>query len=252
MLKQPLETAIAIHTEDFEDFHMQEDVHIVISVKDFRAIVTHAETLKGSISAQFSTPNRPLQFSYENAGLRCEFTLMTTGEWKGGSSTKSRKFVSTRTSSRQPSVTPVQVNTNHLSKAPTAMPVDTTRPFASQSQRMLEREQAQARPNTRSDRDRESLFVSDGGGQDDSAWDPTTYGPDEEDEMLGWDASNADPNASFHPTLRDSGTTDRTPKEGRDNVQVVQYEDGLEPTQRLSQVSFQRYSVSGWQILIVW
>ena len=95
VLKQPLETAIAIHTQDFEDFHMQENMHIVISVKDFKAILTHAQTLRGSISASFSLPSRPLQFSYQNFGVHCEFTLMTTGDLRGASATPAPKFVST-------------------------------------------------------------------------------------------------------------------------------------------------------------
>ena len=71
VLKQPLETVITLHTDDFDDFHMQENVHIVIRVKDFKAIVMHAETLHTPISAYFSYPSRPLQFSYQNEGMVC-------------------------------------------------------------------------------------------------------------------------------------------------------------------------------------
>ena len=65
---------------------MQNDMHIIINVKDFRAIVTHAETLRGSLSAQFSFPSRPMQFSYQNFGGHCEFTLTTQGDLREASS----------------------------------------------------------------------------------------------------------------------------------------------------------------------
>jgi len=117
-LKHPLETAISLHTSDFEDFHMQQDMHIVISVKDFKAIVTHADTLRASISAHFSFPTRPLQFNYHNLGMHSEFTLMTTGDMRGASSTPNPQFVSNRSSSRQPSVTPAQPTSRTASETP--------------------------------------------------------------------------------------------------------------------------------------
>jgi cell cycle checkpoint control protein RAD9A len=82
------------------------------------------------------------------------------------------------------------------------------------------------------DPDPESLFVP--GGDDDNTWDPPNYEQDEEEMLLGWDASNENPNASFHPTFRDSGTVAR-PQETRQPPAFASQE-GLEPTQRLSQL----------------
>lgn len=132
ILKQPLETSISIHTSDFDDFHMQEGSHIHISVKDFRAIVTHAETLKGPISAYYSQPTRPLQFSYQNYGMHCEFTLMTTGDSRSASSASAPKFVSTRSSSRQSSAVSVQNDELSSQMPPPARP-NTIKPLSSQA-----------------------------------------------------------------------------------------------------------------------
>ncbi|KAF7192230.1 DNA repair protein rad9 [Pseudocercospora fuligena] len=249
VLKQPLETAIAIHTEDFEDFHMQEGMHIIISVKDFRAIVTHAETLRGPIHAYFSYPNRPLQFSYQNHGIHCEFTLMTTGDRgaSASSSSSAPKFVSTRpngTSSRQPSAVPSQRNGRSTPEMPPPGRPSAGRPLASQSQRMAARDRPRPTAITveDDDPDPESLFVPTAGGDDDQTWDPPNYDQDE-DEMLGWDASNDNFSASIRPTIRDLSSQNR-PSMSRD-TSMPSHESGpysqntasgLAPTQRLSQV----------------
>ncbi|KAK6388050.1 hypothetical protein LTR65_008216 [Meristemomyces frigidus] len=231
VLKQPLETAIAIHTEDFEDFHMQEQMHIVISVKDFKAIVTHAETLRGSISAYFSFPTRPLQFSYQNFGIHCEFTLMTTGDLRGASATPNPKFTSNRSSSRQPSVAPQPSLSRTASEMlPPARP-SFNKPLSSQSQRRSFKAQPSA---SQSDPDPDSLFMP--GGEEDQTWDPPNYNNDEGEEMLGWDANNDHPSASFHPTFRDSGSAAPPPPQQQERPAAEESQEGLAPTQRLSQM----------------
>ncbi|SMQ47252.1 unnamed protein product [Zymoseptoria tritici ST99CH_1A5] len=234
-LKQPLETAISIHTEDFEDFHMQENMHIVISVKDFRAIVTHAETLKGPISAYFSYPTRPLQFSYQNAGIHCEFTLMTTGDGRGFTATPTPRFVSTRSSSQQPSLAPVNGTAKSLSNMPPPARPNAIKPLGSLSQRPSFRESAQATSAAASDPDPESLFIPEAGQDDDQRWDPPSFDQNEEEEMLGWDASNDQLNASARPTLKDIAGS----RKATQNISQQQHpsQDGLEPTQRLSQLN---------------
>ncbi|KAK3709834.1 hypothetical protein LTR37_010662 [Vermiconidia calcicola] len=233
VLKQPLETAVSIHTEDFEDFHMQESMHVVISVKDFKAIVTHAETMRGSISAHFSFPTRPLQFSYQNAGIHCEFTLMTTGDYRGASSTPNPNFISTRASSRQQSIAPpVAAPSRNTSEMPPPARPFANKPLSSQSQRAPLKPQSNQAAVEESDPDPESLFMP--GGDGDQTWDPPNYEQEEEEEMLGWDASNEDPSASFHPTFQDSSTVPRVQKDRQPPTYGSQ--EGLEPTQRLSQL----------------
>lgn len=229
MLKQPLETAIAIHTEDFEDFHMQEDLHITISVKDFKTIVTHAETLRASICCQFSFPSRPLKFSYHNFGVYSEFTLITTGNHVA---TPTPRFVSTRSSSRQTSVVPTPAPATASQARPEMPPParPAKKPLTGNKQRPSTTPESRNDP----DPDSDSLFMPAGDDDDaDRPWDPANYENEDEEAMLGWDASDGHPSASFHPTFRDSGSTrpDR-PQEDSHNPS----QEGLEPTQRLSQL----------------
>ncbi|KAK3679341.1 hypothetical protein LTR78_000902 [Recurvomyces mirabilis] len=234
VLKQPLETAISLHTEDFEDFHMQQDMHIVIAVKDFRAIVTHAETLRGPISAHFSFPTRPLQFSYQNFGMHCQFTLMTTGDIRGASSTPDPKFVSNRSASRQPTAAPSQaVPSRSMSEMPPP-----PRPGPNKSLSMSQCQRPSLKPQSRqpsaaeSEPDPDSLFMP--GGEEDRTWDPPNYEQDAGEEMLGWDTGNELPSASFHQTFQDSGSAAKSQPRRREIPQYSQ--EGLEPTQRLSQL----------------
>ncbi|KAK4619625.1 DNA repair protein rad9 [Fulvia fulva] len=245
VLKQPLETAIGLDAREFEDFHMQENVHIIISVKDFRAIVTHAETMKCPISTHFSYPTRPLQFSYQNFGIHSEFTLMTTGDYRGASATPTPRFVSTRSSSRQPSVVPPQSFSRAPSEMlPPARPNAGRPPLGSQSQRSSLREQVRPTAAMDEEPDPDSLFIpNDGGGDDDQAWEPPNYERDEEDEMLGWDASNNDLGASMRsqrPTIRDLKTAPpaRTNRDTRQDREFGKSPDlaNMPPTQRLSQL----------------
>lgn len=242
VLKQPLETAIAIHTEDFEDFHVQEKMHIVISVKDFKAIVTHAETLRGSISAYFSYPTRPLQFCYHNFGVHCEFTLMTTGDFRSASSTPNPQFITTRTSSRQPSrqpsVAPALPPSRPASEMPPPARPSFSKPLSSQSQRPSLKAQVRQPSAAESDPDPESLFMP--GGEEDQTWDPPNYDNDQDEEMLGWDAAHENPSASYHPTFRDSGSAARQQYAERQATPASQ--EGLGPTQRMSQVRGPAYS----------
>ena len=208
---------------------MRELMHIVISVKDFKAIVTHAETLQGTITAHFSLPTRPLQFSYQNHGVHSEFTLMTTGDYRGASSTPNPNFISNRNSSRQPSVATTTAPSRNTSEMPPPPRPVASKPPSSQSQRLSLKETMRQAPARSVDPDPDSLFMP---REDERAWDPPNY--EEEEEMLGWDANNEHPSASFHQTFRDSGSATRSSK----SVQPPSFDsqEGLEPTQRLSQV----------------
>ena len=69
--------------DDFDDIDVEDKHHIIINVKDFRAILQHACTTSGILSAQYSEPCKPLRFSYSDKGLFCQFVLMTVGVKKG-------------------------------------------------------------------------------------------------------------------------------------------------------------------------
>jgi cell cycle checkpoint control protein RAD9A len=227
ILKQPLETAISLHIQDFDDFHAEEDVHIVINVKDFKAIVTHAETLKASMSAQFSRPGRPLLFRYTDRGLTCEFILMTTGISQAVPPATAPKVASTRPASqasRQPSAVPLRpsrqstvdldastrqpsvaselpsrqsshavvqtIEGRNAEMAPPPKPSSVANPRERRVLGSLGRQISQATTTSNVDPDPESLFMPPG-EEDDRRYDPSNFDEEPEEEMLGWDA-NAD------------------------------------------------------------
>ena len=134
----PLQTSITIDNLDFEDFTVQDQLHIGISVKDFKAIVTHAETLQTSITAIYNFPSRPMQLSYNEHGMQCEFTLMTIGDYRGASETPAPAVVrhtSPASATHRPSrQSPAQVTSI---QKPTSMPPPTepaSRSFTRESQ----------------------------------------------------------------------------------------------------------------------
>jgi len=187
-LKQPLQTAVAIDTVEFESFSVEDKLHIGISVKDFRAIVTHASTLKTSITTRYSQPTRPLQLAYEGGGMLCEFTLMTIGDCRSGSTTPGPAIprgASTRPSQRLQSAPNLGRRTENL--------VDSAAQPPSQPQsRSFVQEYGGQRPTRPSPPppkpsiDPESLFLPH--DDDDRQWDEKNYG-DADEDMLGWDVS---------------------------------------------------------------
>ena len=106
-----------------------------------------------------------------------------------------------------------------------------SKPLGSQRERVQAKAQAVQSPVEDPDPDPESLFIP---GDDDNTWDAPNYEHEEDEEMLGWDASNENPSGSFHPTFRDSGRVAR-PQEKR-VLPAYPSQEGLEPTQRLSQL----------------
>lgn len=185
VLKQPLQTSITIDNLDFEDFKVEQQLHVGISVKDFKAIVTHAETLKTSITALYSFPNRPLQLSYHEHGMHCEFTLMTIGDYRGSSVTPDpaavRQVSVERLPSRQSTVqTAVQRKTTTM--PPPSQPLSRSFTREPESQRT----QRPSPPPPKASLNPESLFLP-ADEDDDRIWGERNY--DDEQDTLGWDAS---------------------------------------------------------------
>jgi len=148
----------------------------------------HAETLKTSIQALYSFPTRPLQLTYQDHGMLCEFTLMTIGEYRGGSVTPA-PAVARNTSvaptdkqqSRQSSVqTNGQQTTNQM--PPPAQPA--SRSFTREPP--SQRPQRPSPPPPKASLDPESLFLP-AANDDDRRWDERNY--DDDQDTLGWDAS---------------------------------------------------------------
>ncbi|MCJ1267317.1 hypothetical protein MMC22_007202 [Lobaria immixta] len=239
ILKQPLQTCVAIDTLDFEDYSVEEKTHIGISVKDFKSVVMHAETLKASITALFSRPNRPMQLAYGEYGMQCEFTLMTIGEYRGGSVTPSPAVA------RNPSVTPSDRQTSHQpstvqhsardqrQEITNAMP-----PPVQPASRSFTREPPSQRPPRpsppppKASLDEESLFVPVD-NDDDRRWGERNL--DEDEDTLGWDptAKNDSFSTSFGGLNRARETSSRlSPYRGWPDVD----DKPLAPTQRISEV----------------
>ncbi|KAL8723761.1 MAG: hypothetical protein Q9225_000056 [Loekoesia sp. 1 TL-2023] len=202
------ETSIVLDTLDFEEFAVEEKMHIAISVKDFKAIVLHAETLKTCVQASYSFPTRPLQLAYYEHGMQCEFTLMTIGDYRGSSKTPApvsdrissalpRDNRSSRPTSTQSTQTRIDRTTNERDNATMPPP---PRPASRSSQRFprteraiggLQQEPLSQRPSRpsppppKASLDPESLFLP--ADLDDRQWDEANY--EDEEDTLGWDAS---------------------------------------------------------------
>ncbi|KAI9659904.1 MAG: hypothetical protein M1821_001256 [Bathelium mastoideum] len=184
ILKQPLHTAVSIDIKDFEEYSAEEKIHIIISVKDFKAIASHAESLGVALRAQYSQPNRPLQFSYSTGGMKCEFTLMTTGNSRSSSIPRQTEAATERAqtrSSEAPSTRSTNRSTGRSELAPSAAPAS----------RVISRQRSLGNASRavplRPDPDSNSLFVP--AADDDSWWQPLEE-QEEHGDYLGWDASD--------------------------------------------------------------
>lgn len=189
VLKQPLHTSIAIDTMDFSEFSVEEKLHIVISVKDFKAIVTHAGITSTTVSASYSHPARPFQLKYSDGGVTSEFVLMTIGDFRGSSTTpgpSAARNNSKRPASRQP----LEASQNrHASNSAVSMPPP-SRPVPVSVTRGHPRAAERVRnspPPPQPSIEANSLFVTD--MDDDRQWGPPDFGDDDNPETVGWDAS---------------------------------------------------------------
>ncbi|KAI9689775.1 MAG: hypothetical protein M1822_009657 [Bathelium mastoideum] len=228
ILKQPLHTAVSIDIKDFEEYSAEEKIHIIISVKDFKAIASHAESLGVALRAQYSQPNRPLQFSYSTGGMKCEFTLMTTGNSRSSSIPRQTEAATERAqtrSSEAPSTRSTNRSTGRSELAPSAAPAS----------RVMSRQRnlgsASRAVPLRPDPDSNSLFVP--AADDDSRWQPLEE-QEEHGDYLGWDASDERDSAlqsHFGSNRRVAGLDGQ----GGPDIPVVPT-DGVEPTQRVSQI----------------
>jgi len=182
ILKQPLQTSVSVHTTDFDEFKVQERMHIIISVKDFKAIVSHAATLDTSITAYYSQPSRPMQFGYGIQGIHCEFTLMTAGDARSVPTSAITHTTSSRATSETTSA--ANMRNNQTRRAPQLPPpaVPATRSGTRQLRPVGPGMKAAGRKQTETESD--SLFVP---LEDDQRWEPAEYPAEEEN--LAWDAS---------------------------------------------------------------
>jgi cell cycle checkpoint control protein RAD9A len=178
-----LHTTIAIDTLEFGEFSVEEKLHIVISVKDFKSIVAHAGITNTMVKALYSRPSSPMQLTYSDEGIVTEFILMTIGESRDASATPASN--PTRTASKRPSSRqPLEAMLSSKRTASEMPP-----PPLSAAPR-LGREITKGKvprpspPPPQPSIQSESLFLPD--ADDDRKWDPANF-DEEEDEMLLWD-----------------------------------------------------------------
>ncbi|KAL7626149.1 hypothetical protein AAE478_002919 [Parahypoxylon ruwenzoriense] len=256
VLKKPLHTSIAVERDEFENFVVEEDkLHIVISVKDFRAIVSHAGFLGSQMSAHYSMPSKPMQLKYDGDGIKCEFLLMTVGE-RGAPGQKAKKPRSNVKGPKPPQLEAAA--SRATSHAPTPAPQLPPQAQVSRLEQVPSLRPPVNRPSQRpppATFESESLFVPQ---EDEHQWDPVNIGGEEDEEenaRLEWDARGdlvsipavcglltAAANVTQQPSAMNmrSIMANRTtaPEPSRHDANDVNDDSRshFEPTQRLSQV----------------
>lgn len=276
MLKKPLQTSIAVEVDEFDDIDVEDKLHIVISVKDFRAIIQHAGITGNEISARYSIPAKPIQLSYSSDAISCEFLIMTVGE-RGSNPTqrtkKGKKNAAQDTgprleaASRRESVAPMAAP-SETAQAPAArqstaqkaqQPSPGMRPPVTNNAPQIGAPRASAskigafdlRPSQHATQrpppptmGSPSLFV------DDEGWEPVADEDEdlEEDARLGWDHSaetvsgidsslySATLTIQNPSTLHMSRMEDQGAEQSDRHRQPAGTSSFLEPTQKLSDV----------------
>ncbi|KAH0831638.1 putative DNA repair protein rad9 [Fonsecaea pedrosoi] len=258
ILKQPMHTSVALERKDFSDFNVQEGLHIGTMVRDFRAIVTHAETMHSQVTARYSRSNRPLQISYGENGLQAEFTIMTRRSANVPSSTSvattPARDLSMRPSSRPPEAPTLASQTSSFNSRPprsadTRMPPPARSSLHNRDQpAQTTSEQADsgdsapglaAAPAPSMSIDPHSLFIP--ADDDDHQWDEPNF--EEEPDIVTWDenADNAASASNSSRRIRDSEfhsfiSTREQEQQERTTLTRSRFPAEIAPTQRLSQV----------------
>ncbi|TGJ88409.1 hypothetical protein E0Z10_g306 [Xylaria hypoxylon] len=214
VLKKPLQTSIAVARDEFDKFHVEEEnLHIVISVKDFRAIADAAQIRRRRHQV------RVLAYDCWGAWGTGQKTKKTRGNTKGPAKPQLEETVSRADS-----------------HAPTPAPAPAPITPQSRVNRILSLRPPIERPSQRpppATLESESLFVPQ---DNDEQWEPVNVDEDEEEEenaRLGWDTSN-NPNPSAMNMRTVMGNQPSAPQPSRDNESDSDLTQ-LEPTQRLSQ-----------------
>ncbi|KAM7223711.1 hypothetical protein V8F06_000727 [Rhypophila decipiens] len=246
VLKKPLHTNIAVEMDEFDDVEVQDKLHVIISVKDFRAILQHAQLTSGDLTASYGDPGRPMKLSYSRDGVICDFILMTVGE-KDASIQKHKDSRAKSSdaakagqqaqpgldsaSQRPSSVTGKNVNQQTSERPNQPLSTPTRLPAVRQPGFEMRPPPLPAPGSARSD----SLFVQQDDDQD-QMWEPVN--PDEEDEEEATDNSRLEWNATNepNPSLRISSYLSKLRPEPSQDGPAEHLASGLDPTQRLSEV----------------
>ncbi|KAI7783857.1 uncharacterized protein LA080_011119 [Diaporthe eres] len=242
VLKKPLHTSIAVEMDEFDDIEVADKLHIIISVRDFRAILQHANWTSGDLNAAYSRPGRPMKISYGRDGIVCEFVLMTVDEKSTTVQKKGQSKAASKASrpslNAAPNTPAAGANSDSRQATPAPpreqqeqqarMPPPARRSTAPRSSQFdIRAPLVQPQSTLKS----ESLFLPQ--PDDDEMWAPVNPEDDEEGEhpRLEWDASN-EPNPSTMRISDHSGNTQSNPP----NDSGGPLPPFVEPTQRVSDV----------------
>ncbi|KAK4200460.1 putative DNA repair protein rad9 [Triangularia verruculosa] len=251
VLKKPLHTNIAVEMDEFDNVQVEDKLHIIISVKDFRAILQHAQITSGELATRYSNPGRPMKLYYKADGIKCEFILMTVGEKDAKEQRHKTPRPNASVKGPRPELDAASHRASSLSTSARqqAPPEPTPRTVAQAPQQPQNPTPARPRhppafdlrppqlppPGTAQSED--SMFMGpapEDEADEDHQWAPVNPDEDEEEEenaRLEWN-STSDPNPS---TLRISSYLQKS-STGTDNTPPDRQTSGLDPTQRLSQV----------------
>jgi cell cycle checkpoint control protein RAD9A len=219
-----MHTSVVLERKDFDDFNVQEGLHLSIIVKDFRAIIAHAETMRASVTARYSRGNRPMQFTYEEDGVLAQYTLMTRGSndvTRGTATNTPARDLSVRSTSQPP---PPSTTTT---QPPTTMAPPIARSFNREptSQAAVAKSNGRNSPPAPSASiNPESLFIP---ADDEQQWEEPDYG-DQADHVT-WDSNELGTGSHSTRLIRDSEPTSfRSVDRSMNDI------PGIDPTQRLS------------------
>ncbi|KAJ9607780.1 hypothetical protein H2200_007858 [Cladophialophora chaetospira] len=256
ILKQPMHTSVAVERKDFNDFNVQEGLHIGTMVRDFRSIIAHAETMRTHVTARYSRGNRPMQITYGEGGLTAEFTLMTRGSTNVPSNTSASttatpaRDLSMRSVSR-PAETPAPPSGRQAAPQPTTAAQGDMPPPARSSFRDRDGATSQpqlAKPDSTDSApaapsasiDPNSLFIP--ADDDDQQWDEPNF--EEEPDIVTWD-NTADESMSASNSMRRirdselhsfaSMQEQEQQQRNRNRLTRSRFPAEIAPTQRLSQ-----------------
>lgn len=187
-------------TLEFSEFSVEEQLHIVISVKDFKSIITHAGITTTLVKACYSRPASPMQLTYSDEGILSEFILMTVGEARGKTATpapNASRAASNRAASRQPLDAALDSGRATSSEMPPPPLPRTASMRESQTgkSKVTRPSPPPPQPSIPSD----ALFMPAADG--DQVWDPVNY-DDDDDAMLLWDQDRGEELVSMNPGLR--------------------------------------------------
>ncbi|RMZ81328.1 hypothetical protein DV738_g2303, partial [Chaetothyriales sp. CBS 135597] len=244
ILKQPMQTSVALEQKDFDQVSVHEGLHIGITVKDFRSIIAHAETMRVQVTARYSQGNRPMRIAYESSGLHAEFTLMTRASPEAGASPGTTRG-SIPSAARNLSVQARAVSVAsegqrrlrpedddgdaHASRPVSQMgpPVARPPPVRKQAKSVAAFSRGESPPAPSASINPDSLFIP-ADDDDDHRWDEPNF--DEDQDIVTWDHTSAS------TSLRRIQDTGSNPLPLDDSLANVSGFHEIEPTQRLSQV----------------